>query len=96
MHLKSWMPLVAKSDVALFDQYDYCQMYTVKKWEDDDEKEVLATDAYESFIYHEPNELVIIKYRKDINDRHNNKVWNLKREGNLHFDADIFVRGYYS
>jgi len=85
------MPLAIRTQIPYLDADNYSQVYSVNSFDFDGDNEFLITDAYESFIYQDTDELVILKYRRDINDNSNDKVREVKRLGQVHMDPEVFV-----
>ena len=91
VNLKSWMPLALRTQIPYLDADSYCQVYAVYCFDFDGDHEFLITDAYESFIYQETDELVVLKFRRDINGEANEKTRDLKRQGQVHMDPGVLV-----
>lgn len=96
VNLKSWMPLAISTTIPYLDADSYSQVYAVYCSELDDDNAILLTDAYESFLYQETDELVLLKFRRDINSQTNEKVRDLKKKGQVHVDPEVFVVGSYA
>ena len=91
VNLKSWMPLAISTNIPFLDADYYSQVYAVYSFDVDGDDEFLISDAYESFIYQETDELVVLKFRRDINEPTNEKAKDVKSQGQVHMNPEVFV-----